>query len=206
MIQIRISEPIREDSDYNTSKEPTNPPWERIHQFIWCIACEQAVRGALAVGREKEGELAITSLEFEYLHWKSRCEMLIGGDDISNDVITLGTYCSIFVSICALSTSHFFCSEGLTAQLTGSHRGIEGGIQIPETWWQAPLPFSTQPPKRPGELAFRLFDVPWLEWSQIMFLIWVILKECTQCISWINPGFKNFALLVSFFFPFFFFR
>ena len=53
-----------------------------------------------------------------------------------------------------------WCSEGLTAQLTGSHRGIEGGIQIPETWWQAPLPFSTQPPKRPGELAFRLFDVP----------------------------------------------
>ena len=27
------------------------------------------------------------SLEFEYLHLKSRCEMLIGGDDISNDVI-----------------------------------------------------------------------------------------------------------------------
>ena len=29
--------------------------------------------------------------EFEYLHQKSRCEMLIGGDDISNDIITLGT-------------------------------------------------------------------------------------------------------------------
>ena len=39
---------------------------------------------------QKEGELATTSLEFEYLHRKSRCEMLIGGDDISNDVITLG--------------------------------------------------------------------------------------------------------------------
>ena len=41
------------------------------------------------VGREKEGELATTSLEFEYLRRKSRYEMLIGGDDISNDVITL---------------------------------------------------------------------------------------------------------------------
>jgi len=41
---------------------------------------------------EKESELATTSLEFEYLHWKSQCEMLIGGDDISNDVITLGTW------------------------------------------------------------------------------------------------------------------
>ena len=36
----------------------------------------------------KEGELATTSLEFEYLLRESRCEMLIGGDDISNDVIT----------------------------------------------------------------------------------------------------------------------
>ena len=40
---------------------------------------------------QKEGELATTSLEFEYLHRKSRCEMLIGGGDIKNDVITLGT-------------------------------------------------------------------------------------------------------------------
>ena len=30
------------------------------------LACEQALRGALAVGREKEGELATTSLELEF--------------------------------------------------------------------------------------------------------------------------------------------
>ena len=42
-------------------------------------------------GQENEEELATRSLEFEYLHQKSRCKMLIGGDDISNDVITLGT-------------------------------------------------------------------------------------------------------------------
>ena len=29
-------------------------------------ACEQALRGALAAGREKEGELVTTSLEFEF--------------------------------------------------------------------------------------------------------------------------------------------
>ena len=63
------------------------------------VACEQGLPGALAAGREKEGELATTSLEFEYLHRKSRCEMLIGGDDISNDVITLGTCFSMFVYI-----------------------------------------------------------------------------------------------------------
>ena len=30
------------------------------------LACEQALWGALAAGREKEGELAIRSLEFEF--------------------------------------------------------------------------------------------------------------------------------------------
>ena len=39
------------------------------------------------------------SLEFEYLHRKSRCQMLIGGDDISNDLITLRTCFSMFVYI-----------------------------------------------------------------------------------------------------------
>ena len=34
-------------------------------------------------GREKEGELATTSLKFEYLRRRSRCQMLIGGDYIS---------------------------------------------------------------------------------------------------------------------------
>ena len=52
-----------------------------------------------ASGRKKEGELTTMSLEFEYLHRKSRCEMLIGGDDISNDLITLRTCFSMFVYI-----------------------------------------------------------------------------------------------------------
>jgi len=45
------------------------------------LACEQVLRGALAVGWEKEGELATTSQEFEYLHRKSQYKLLIGGDD-----------------------------------------------------------------------------------------------------------------------------
>ena len=80
---------------------------------------------------EKEGELATMSLEFEYLHQKSRCEMLIGGDNISKDVIALGTCFSMFVYICV----HFrfvLIGRNLTAQSTGSHRGIGDGIQIPE--------------------------------------------------------------------------
>ena len=53
--------------------------------------------------------------------------MLIGGDDISNDVVTLGTCFSRFVYIRSL------IGGTLTAQLTGSHMGIGIGIQIPDT-------------------------------------------------------------------------
>ena len=46
------------------------------------------------MGREKEGDLTTTSLEFDYLRRKKRCEMLFSGDDTSNGVITLDTYFS----------------------------------------------------------------------------------------------------------------
>ena len=76
------------------------PAFPRCHLNVGLkIACNQALRGTLVAGREKEGELATTSLEFEYLHRKSRCEMLIGEDDISNDVIILGTCFSMFVYV-----------------------------------------------------------------------------------------------------------
>ena len=97
--------------------------------FSW-VACEQALRGTLEAGWEKEGDLETTSLEFEYLHRKSQGgNMLIGGDDISNDVIIPGTCFSMFLNIQA--HFHFALIGGtLTAQSTGSHKGIEGGIQI----------------------------------------------------------------------------
>ena len=61
--------------------------------------------------------------------------MLIGGDDKSNDVMTLGTCFSMIVYI--RSRFRFALIGGnLTAQFTGNHRGIEGGIQIPETLLQ----------------------------------------------------------------------
>ena len=79
-------------------------------------------------------------------------EMMIGGDDIRNDVITLGTCFSMFVYIRARFRFNLI-GRNLTAQSTGSHRGIGGGIQIPETYFQALLPFPATPPQRPGELA-----------------------------------------------------
>ena len=58
--------------------------------------------------------------------------MLIGGDYISNDVVTLDTCFSMFVHICA-GFRFALIGGKMTAQSTGSHRGIAGGIQIPET-------------------------------------------------------------------------
>ena len=54
--------------------------WHVTLNVCKSIAYKQALWGALAAGREKEGELATMSLKFEYLHWKSRCKMLIGRD------------------------------------------------------------------------------------------------------------------------------
>ena len=77
--------------------------------------------------------------------------MLIGGDDIRNDVISL----SMFVYIRA-RFRFALIGGNLTAQLTGSHGGIGGGIQIPETQFQGLLSFPAPPPERPGKLARRL--------------------------------------------------
>ena len=57
--------------------------------------------------------------------------MLIGGDDIRNDVITLSTCFSMFVYI-RVRFCFALIGGNLTAQSTGSHRGIAGGIQIPQ--------------------------------------------------------------------------
>ena len=54
--------------------------------------------------------------------------MLIGRDDISNDIITLGTCFSMFVYIRACFRFTLI-GRNLTAQSTGSHRGIGGGIK-----------------------------------------------------------------------------
>ena len=87
--------------------------------------------------------------------WKSRWEILIGEDDICNDVITLGACLSMFVYICARFRFPLV-GGNLTAQSKGSHRGIGGGIQILQTYMQALLLFPASPPERPGELASKL--------------------------------------------------
>ena len=73
--------------------------------YVWAavkgLAREQAIRGALACGAGKGRRACnyVSRIYNEYLHQKRRCRLLIGGDDISNDVITLGTCFSMFVYI-----------------------------------------------------------------------------------------------------------
>ena len=86
--------------------------------------------GALAAGREKEEDLATTSVEFVYLYQKSQCEMLIGGGDISNEVIALGTCFSMFVYIRA-RFRFALIGGNLTAQPPWSHRGIGAAFSRP---------------------------------------------------------------------------
>ena len=91
--------------------------------------------------------------------------MLIGGDEFRNDVITLGTCFSMFVYIRA-RFRFALIGGNLTAQSTGSHRGIGGGIKIPEMQLQALLPFPTQPPESPAEFVHRLCHGP----ARILFI------------------------------------
>ena len=119
------------------------------------LPSEQALWGALAAGRKWEGELAATSLEFEYLHRKSRCEDLIGGDD----VIILGTCFSIFV--CIRDRFRLVLIGGnLTAQSTGSHRGTGGGIRIPEAVVAISPSFSCPSARAPKRARRRLSTFP----------------------------------------------
>ena len=76
--------------------------------------------------------------------------MLIGKDDISNDVITLSTCFSMLV----YSRDRFrfaLIGGNLTAHSTGSYREIGGGIQISKTQLQALLPFPAPLPESPGK-------------------------------------------------------
>ena len=78
--------------------------------------------------------------------------MLIGGDDISNDVSTLGTCFSVLVYI-RVRFRFALIGGNLTAQSTGSHKGRWNLI-----FRDVVLPFPASSSARPGELAHRLQD------------------------------------------------
>ena len=80
--------------------------------------------------------------------------MLIGGDDISNDVITLCTRLSMFVYIGACF--RFADWQKSDSSVDGKPQRTGGGIQIRETYLQALLSFPAPLLERPRELALWL--------------------------------------------------
>ena len=103
--------------------------WEwRWYSSLWASSPEHS-GGRVGKGRGARNDISGIWISASKSWW----ELLIGEDDISNEVIILGMCFSIFVYICA--RFHFtLIGRNLTAQSTGSHRGTGRGIQIPETY------------------------------------------------------------------------
>ena len=91
----------------------------KVKEILWWIACKTSSPGRSGGGVGKGRRASTTSLEFEYLLRKSRCEILIGGDDISNDVIFQCTCFSMFVYIRA-RFRYALIGGNLAVQVPGS--------------------------------------------------------------------------------------
>ena len=79
--------------------------------------------------------------------------------------------------------SFLLISGNLTAQSTGSHRGIGGVNQIPETFLQAVLLFPAPLPVRPRRTCSQATS---LTWKQLVFLFFVCLffLICSALFLW----------------------
>ena len=115
------------------------------------VACQQALWGALAAEREKDNlQLRLWNLNICIEKVDAKCwlaEMTL--------VMKSLPLARVF-KVCLHSLSGFrfaLIGRNMTAQLTGIQREIRGGIQIPETWLQALLPFPAPLPEHHRELA-----------------------------------------------------
>ena len=92
-----------------------------------------------------------------YLHRKSLFEMLIGRDDISNDVIALGTCFSMFIYILAhcflLFADSWKSDSSVDREPQGNWRSVEFKFQ---TRSASSPSFSSPTARVPGQLALRL--------------------------------------------------
>ena len=115
------------------------------------LACEQAVQSTLTLGWEKEGELATTSPEFEYLHQKvdEKCWLA------KMSLVTMSLSWYVFFNICL-----HLCSSPLRADWRKSDssclRGATGELDVEFKFQrhtcslQALLPFPLPAARAPG--------------------------------------------------------
>ena len=78
------------------------PTWKAAPSS-YALACEQALRGALAAEREKERELSTASSKIEYLKVDSKS--WLAEMTLVHDVITLGACFHVFSNVCLSSRS-----------------------------------------------------------------------------------------------------
>ena len=100
--------------------------------------------------------------EFENLHRKSQCEMLIGRDDISNDIITLGTRFSKFVYIRADWRKS---NNSVDREAQGNWRWNSNSRDV-----VASPPSFSHPAARLPWRARRLFDEIWTSPPNFIFM------------------------------------
>ena len=114
-----------------------------------CGRVVKALWGALAAGREKEGERTTMSRNI----WISASKNVDANCWLVEMTLVMTSLplTRFFLMLVFIRARFRFALIGghLTAQSTRSHRGLG----IPETWLQALLRFPAPPPERPGELA-----------------------------------------------------
>ena len=137
--------------------------WDRKEYYNTCttefwhnLACQQALRGTLVAGREKEGELAnyVSGIRIstskkpmqnaDWLRWRKWWR------HYPWRVLSRVFQCFLYIRV---RFRFALIGGNLTAQLTGSHRGIGGRIQIPETLQVASFPSFSRPAARAPQRA-----------------------------------------------------
>ena len=137
--------------------------WDRKGYYNTCttefwhnLACQQALRGTLVAGREKEGELAnyVSGIRIstskkpmqnaDWRRWRKWWR------HYPWRVLSRVFPCFLYIRV---RFRFALIGGNLTAQLTGSHRGIGGRIQIPETLQVASFPSFSRPAARAPQRA-----------------------------------------------------
>ena len=102
---------------------------KRFQMFLWRQFWN---RGALAARREKEGELANTSLEVEFLYWKSRVKWWLAEMTLKMS-LAIGAYFHVFFNVCLHSSSFSLCADWRKSSSSVDGMPQWGGIKISET-------------------------------------------------------------------------
>ena len=113
-------------------------------QSLSSLACEQALGRPLAVGWEKEGELATMSLEFDNLHQKVDAKCWLAEMTLVMMSLPLACVFQCLFTVALISASRWFAEIW---QL--SRRGDTGELEVE-------LKIPAPQPECPGELACRL--------------------------------------------------